>query len=175
MNPFEDFNVHVLTNKNCLSNDFKCPLYKHGLEFPTVTRLFLYEKALENGCPMLTVLIHAAKNDGAMYRAASRVTVKDCWFGKRVGVMRDILELKISMLEELEKALRQSGHRRIVQPGNPGNAYFTCGCYTALAQVLNPTSYPGQDYMSVFWEEKRQEAGLMDDIEDGSWDSTLPV
>ena len=163
MSPWTDYNTLILNTKNCLSNDFRFALYKHGLQFKTVTRLFLYEKAVENGSPADIVLaIYSAQNDSCLYRAASKITVKDCWFGKREGVMREIVELKISMdTHSIVQELWQSKGRRIVQPGHGSNAYFTCGHNISLAELMDPKSYPGHDFMSVFWEEKLHDEEFM--------------
>ena len=161
MTPWTDYGVLVLSAKNCLSNDFSFSISRHGFEFKTVTSLFLYEKAVRNGHPELASVILGA-SPRAMYRAASRIRVADSWYGEREGVMRDIVELKISLMtEDVIEALRQSEGRRIVQPGDASNSYFTCGYYAGLAEVTDPKSHPGQDYMSVFWEQKLHDANFM--------------
>ena len=165
MSPFPDYGVLVLHSKNCLSNDFMRTLCWNGDVFWSVTQAFLYEKARLNGRPELAVVIHAASSVRAVHRAAARIRPVDTWYGEREGIMRGLVEKKIDGLkEDIIHALRQSEGRRIVQPGHACNSYFTCGYYRGLAEVTDPKSYPGHDYMSYFWEEKLHNAQFMDGL-----------
>ena len=48
--------------------------------------------------------------------------------------------------------LREHRGKLIVQPGDRSNSYFTCGLSQKMAEITNPSQFPGSDMMSVFWE-----------------------
>ena len=155
LSPWTDYNLFILNERNCLSNDFRHALYKDGYEFRSVTHLFLYVKALRNNCPVLAAAVATSRTQTQLYRHASRIAVVSDWYVEREQVMRDVVELKIgSMTEAIVVALRECGSRRVVQPGHASNRHFSCGYGIGMAEVMDPKGYPGHDFMSFFWEEK---------------------
>ena len=163
LSPWTDYNVCILGEDNCLSNDFPHELYKHEYRFNSATHLFLYEKAVRNNCPVLAEAIgRAGTSQTDLYRAAARIVVIPEWYVEREQVMRDVVEFKISLITEaVIDALREIGARRIVQPGHASNNYFSCGYDKGMAEVMDPKSYPGHDFMSVFWEQKLYDKQFM--------------
>ena len=163
LNPWEDHNTFVLKKRvHRLSNDYRCPLVKYNVSFTSCAHLFLYEMARANNCRLLMITIANNKQAKDFYRAGSKVVVNECWFAIREKVMEEVVQLKIDMMKhEILEELREVGGRMIVQPGHSWNSYFTCALSEGMAEISSPESFPGHDYMSLFWHRKMRDVGFM--------------
>ena len=154
LNPWEDYNALVLkAEKHCLSNDYQCALQKHGHIFRSCTQLYTYEMAMYNDCPRLAVDILRAKNDRKLWALSRVIKPKHSWYADRDEVMHRIVWQKINNIKHrVLLELRECRGKLIVQPGDRSNGYFTCGLSQKMAEITNPSQFPGSDMMSVFWE-----------------------
>ena len=164
LNPWEDYNAIVLkAEKHCLSNDYQCAMQKHGHIFRSCTQLYFYERAIYNDSPRLAADILKARNNRKIIAVSKSVVPKPSWYTDRDEVMQQIVWQKINNIKyRVVLELRESQDRLIVQPGDRTNSYFTCGLSQKMAEITNPSQFPGSDMMSAFWENLKSDRNFMD-------------
>ena len=163
LNPWEDYNVHVLKQeKDCLSNDYQCAMFKHGRVFRCCTQLYFYEFAVFHGNRSIAADIGKATNMSKIISLARQIKINQQWFIVRDKVMYDIIWQKIiKMKYRIISELKEYTGVILVQPGCAFNQHFTCGLPVKMAEITDPKNFPGDDIMSSFWEQLSSDLDFM--------------
>ena len=163
LNPWDKYNTFILKpEKHCLSLDYQSAMQKHGSIFRSCSHLFAYEMAIYNDRNDIAEDILKARNDVKVKSLVKTLSLKTSWFHDREEIMSDILWQKIDMLKfQIISTLVETKDCLIVQPGCRNDGYFTCALSEKMSEISHPSTFPGADMMSVFWDNLRTDPDFM--------------
>ena len=128
-----------------LSNFYKSPIHRDGLEYPTVEHAFQAAKCLDQA-GKLTILKN--KSPAVAKRVGRTVKLRSDWESVKLDIMREILTLKFAAGSELCAKLLQTGDAPLVE-GNKWHDNFWGSCVCDKHRATPGLNHLGSIMMGV--------------------------
>ena len=128
-----------------LSNYYPCELEAYDMKFKSLEHAYQWKKATEAGEADLANRIEQSQHAGKAKKLSEEVPAEftKTWETSNTTVMRELISLKATQIDEFKTALIQSSGKHLAEATS--DTFWASGLPPKMTEIISPEYWPGEN------------------------------